>query len=207
MTIRRKYSSLRLKGYDYSQSGAYFVTLCTKNQVRYFENNESKNLVTEAWTSLPERFPTITLDEFTVMPNHLHFSIWLDPEVVGASIHCAQMLNDPKHRQRELQSPLGKRSSIDQYRPTLGQITRSLKARVTREIRRSGIKEFSWQRRYYDHVIRSEEALTRIREYISTNPQRWHLDRYNPDSDGVDQEAIELWECLKSDDSKLYALG
>ena len=116
--------------------------------------------------------------------------------------HCAQMLNDPKHQQRETNSSLGKSSPVDQYRPTLGQIIRSLKARVTRAIRRSGIKEFSWQRRYYDHVIRSEEALRRIREYINTNPQRWHLDRYNPDSDGVDQEAIELWECLKSDDSK-----
>jgi REP element-mobilizing transposase RayT len=83
MTARRKYSSLRLKGYDYSQSGAYFVSLCTKNQIGYFENIESKNIMAETWEMLPERFPTITLDEFTVMPNHVHFVIWLDPEVVG----------------------------------------------------------------------------------------------------------------------------
>lgn len=83
MTIRIKYSSLRLKGYDYSESGAYFVTLCRKNQIGYFENIESKNIMAEAWGMLPERFPTITLDEFTVMPYHLHFIIWLDPEVVG----------------------------------------------------------------------------------------------------------------------------
>jgi REP element-mobilizing transposase RayT len=161
----------------------------------------------ETWEMLPERFPTITLDEFTVMPNHVHFVIWLDPEVVGAQFHCAQRPDDSKHRQRETKSSLGKRSPVDQYRPTLGQIIRSLKARVTRQIRKSGSKEFSWQRRYYDHVIRSEEALRRIREYINSNPHRWHLDRYNPDSDGIDQEAIELWGYLKSDDAKLNALG
>lgn len=84
MTIRRKYSSLRLRGYDYSQSGAYFVTLCTKNQISYFENTESKNIVAEAWKTLPEWFPTITLDEFTVMTNHIHFILWLDTPSVGA---------------------------------------------------------------------------------------------------------------------------
>ena len=84
MTTRRKYSTLRLKGYDYSQSGAYFVTVCTNNQIDNFENIESKNLVAEAWNNLSERFPTITLDEFTVMPNHLQFIIWLDTEDVGA---------------------------------------------------------------------------------------------------------------------------
>jgi hypothetical protein len=67
---------------------------------------------------------------------------------------------------------IGKRSSVIHSRPILGQIIRSFKSQVTRRIRKSDLTEFSWQRGYYDHVIRSDEALSRIRDYICTNPQR-----------------------------------
>jgi hypothetical protein len=64
-------------------------------------------------------------------------------------------------------------------------------------MRTSGITNFAWQRGYYDHIIRTEESLSRIREYIRNNPIRWHLDRYNPDAEGIDEEEKELWEYLE----------
>jgi REP element-mobilizing transposase RayT len=199
MTSWRKYSTLRLKGFDYSQPGAYFITICTKDLVCYFENVESKKIVRSTWNALPERFPTIILDEFVIMPNHLHFIIWFDPKSVGAQINCApnDVGNDIPKRKDKIS--IGRQGIVDRSRPILGQVIRSFKSQVTRSIRSSGPVHFSWQRGYYDHIIRSEEALMKIREYIYSNPQRWHLDRNNPDSDGIDKETVELWDYLNLD--------
>lgn len=183
---------MRLKGYDYSQQGAYFITICTNNQVVYFETDASKLIVEIIWSSLPGRYSRLALDEFTIMPNHLHFIVWLDPEDVGAQIHCA-----PKAEGIDPQKSIGMGIPVNHSRPILGQVIRSFKSQVTRKMRIAGLAKFSWQRGFYDHVIRSEEALNKIRHYIRNNPSRWHLDRYNPDAEGDDEETKKLWEYLQ----------
>jgi REP element-mobilizing transposase RayT len=88
---------------------------------------------------------------------------------------------------------------VVKQRPTLGQVIRAYKATVTRRIRKKGEKEFTWQRNYFEHIIRSERTLNEIRQYIKENPTRWDLDRYNPNASGLDPQSKALWNLLESD--------
>ena len=177
-TNRRR--SLRLQGFDYSEEGAYFVTVCTQNRECLFGDvvdgaihlNDAGRLVRTVWDELPARCPGVCLDAFVVMPNHVHGILVF----VGAGLAL----------------PLkGAASSAPtRSRPhTLGNVLRAFKSisaiGVNRALSRSG--QPLWQRNYYEHVIRSEESLNRIQEYIVTNPFRWKLDRENPARQGEDE--------------------
>lgn len=171
--------SMRLKDYDYSQAGAYFVTVCTQNRECIFGEiedgrmilNETGKAVQAAWDGLPNRFPGIVLDAFTVMPNHCHGIVVL----VGAGLarpnsNALPNVNDNIEK--------GAASSA----LTLGTVIRALKA--ISAINANGILCRSgrpvWQRNYYDHIIRSEDDMNKIREYVETNPSGWHEDEENP---------------------------
>ena len=112
------------------------------------------------------------------MPNHVHFIVWLDPpDTVGMQLNCAptttpSIPNAP--------TTVGQSYTVDPQRPTLGQIVRAFKAAITRRIRKSGADEFVWQRNYYEHIIRNEDELNRIREYIANNPTQWERDDNYP---------------------------
>lgn len=150
-----RHRSLRLLDYDYSQAGAYFLTICTDQRLYHLGSILDGSVVLappgqvaqEVWESLPDRFPGVELDAFVLMSNHLHGILVL------------------------LEGPC----------PPLGTIVRTFKGASTRLIRVAGYPRFAWQRNYYEHVIRGEKELNRIREYILTNPLRWELDRENPD--------------------------
>ena len=108
--------SIRLHGYDYAQAGAYFVTICTRERELFFADPELAEIVTTVWFSLPERFPTITLDAFVVMPNHVHFIVFLEVSQVGASFNDAPT------------TQLFQRPRWDKHTPALGEIIRTFKA-------------------------------------------------------------------------------
>ncbi|MCX8102864.1 MAG: transposase [Candidatus Bipolaricaulota bacterium] len=162
--------SIRLKGYDYAQAGAYFVTVCTRDRVYWFGEvidnqmhlNQAGQIVLTMWEELPERFPEIAIDAHVIMPNHVHGIVWIKP--VGA----------------QFIAPYTYRGAMNRAPTTLGEIVRAFKAVTTRIIRQTIFPEFAWQRNYYEHIIRSEESLNRIRQYILDNPQRWAYDRENP---------------------------
>jgi REP element-mobilizing transposase RayT len=166
---------LRLAGYDYSLAGAYFVTICTAHRVcslgsidiDFFRPSLAGEMVAETWNSLPERFPFVALDAFVVMPNHLHGIL---------------LLTDPEPHDRET-SPR-----------QLGNIIRAFKAASTRQIRETGTVNFAWQRDYFDHIIRTEQDLERIRAYIEANPSRWHEDLENPSAVPLPRPDAEPWE-------------
>lgn len=172
--------SLRLRGFDYSKEGAYFVTICTQNREYLFGDvvdgkmrlNDVGRLVRTVWGGLAERFPSVELDAFVVMPNHVHGILVLVGAGLALPVEGAAS-----------SAPTGTTSI------TLGNVLRAFKSmsaiRVNRLLPRSG-KPF-WQRNYYEHVIRNEESLNRIREYIATNPLRWELDRENPRCKGEDE--------------------
>jgi len=160
--------SIRLKGYDYTQPGAYFVTIVAHQRECWFNQSAFRVIVEQEWCGLPARFPTIRLDEFVVMPNHVHFIVWLNPPV-GAQLNCAPT------------TPIGQSFTVDWERPTLGQVVRVFKAVVTRRIRQADGKGFAWQRNYYERIIRNERELNAIRQYIRDNPARWAEDLENPD--------------------------
>ena len=151
---------MRMEGYDYSLAGAYFVTICTQDRVcSLAEVTDGRVNLTPAgfmahniWMSLPERFPFVSLDTFVVMPNHFH---------------AVLVITDP--------SPLGRENAPK----SLGWVIRTFKAASSHLIRKSGAPGFAWQRDYYDHIVRNEAELQRIREYVEANPSRWREDPQN----------------------------
>ncbi|MBI2934295.1 MAG: transposase [Chloroflexi bacterium] len=161
--IRR---SLRLKEYDYSQSGAYFVTLCTYERESLFRRivdyemkmNAYGVIADECWRDLPSHYPGVSLDVVVVMPNHLHGIVWLSDE-----------------QKDEARTDAARTKQI-----ALPEVIRGFKtfsARKLNEMRQTrGVPV--WQRNYYEHVVRDEPDLTAIREYIVNNPAKWAEDRY-----------------------------
>lgn len=167
--------SVRLSGYDYAQSGAYFVTICAENRACLFgivtdgtvQLNDAGRIVQNAWSELPGRFSQINVDSFVVMPNHIHGII-----VVGAQFIAPS--NSLSNRVEE-----AARGAMNRT-PTVGEILRAYKAVSTRMIRSTVSADFRWQRNYYEHIVRNEESLNRIQQYIVDNPIRWDSDRDNP---------------------------
>lgn len=173
---RHRRRSIRLKGYDYSQAGVYFVTICTKNRDHYLGNiardkmglSRIGRIIGQFWIAIPDHFNNAHLDEYIIMPNHLHGIITID-------LNCRGEVSSPKIQGRGTLPLQGKQS--------LGDIIGYFKYQSTKyvnEILQSPGKTI-WQRNYYEHVIRNEDELNRIREYIQWNPLKWQFDRENPD--------------------------
>lgn len=163
--------SVRLKGYDYSQAGAYFVTICTQNRRCMFGDiadgqmalNDAGWMVQAVWDELPNHYADVELDSFIVMPNHVHGIVVLR-DMVGAGFKPAPT-----------------------KRHGLPEIIRGFKTFSSRYI--NGMRNTPgtklWQRNYYEHIIRNETELNQIREYIVNNPLQWELDRENPNIAGA----------------------
>ena len=163
--------SLRLKGYDYRQAGAYFVTVCTHDRLCLFGDvvdgdmrlDEAGQAVADAWQDLPNHYRHVALDAFVVMPNHIHGIVFISPDAgfVGAGFKPAP--TSTAHH-------------------GLPEIVRGFKTFSSRRV--NALRHTSgspvWQRNYYEHIIRSEASLAAIREYIANNPLQWALDRENP---------------------------
>ena len=141
--------------------------------------SEAGEIAAACWKQIPDHFSHVALDAFVIMPNHLHGILFL----VGA--RHAVPLQAASQRTERFGKPVP--GSV----PT---IVRSFKSAATRRINalRGAPGSPVWQRNYYEHIIRGESALQSIRRYITENPQRWHLDRYNPDALGPDPMAREM---------------
>ncbi len=161
--------SIRLNGYDYSRAGAYFVTICTRQRELYFNQIHIREAALACWEAIPEHHDLAELDEWVVMPNHVHGIIVIMETRRGVQ------LNAPT-KDRNSDNPY---SVISPRRDTLSVIVRTYKAAVTTACRATGIHDFAWQRNYYEHVIRNERELNAIRRYIRNNPLQWELDRDN----------------------------
>jgi len=189
--------SMRLPGYDYTQPGAYFVTVCTQNRECMFGDvvegqialADPGRMVESVWRDLPEHYPGVALDEFVVMPNHLHGIIIL----VGAGPRACP--DKPRQPQGVAGGPGRPQGVADRpgqpqgVAPTLSlpDVVHRFKslttARYRREVRECGWQPFAdrlWQRNYYEHVIRDEDELDSVRQYIAENPLRWDQDPENP---------------------------
>jgi REP element-mobilizing transposase RayT len=162
---------LRLKGYDYSQAGAYFVTICTRARMPFFEDETIRTIVERCWLEIPDHHPMVQLDEWVIMPNHLHAIVVLADDRVH---DCRGEVTSPNREGAET-APLRKR--------TLGQVVAYFKYQTAKAINqaRSTPGASVWQRNYYEHVIRNEDDLTQIRQYILDNPVQWDRDEENPD--------------------------
>ncbi len=182
---QKKYQrrSIRLKGYDYTQRGAYFITICTKEHKCYFGEivdgemvlNNVGIIVRNKWIQTESIRQNIMLDEFVIMPNHIHGII---------------IIIDDKDKNNELAEYRSKKikENFEQYKQfkspsnTIGAIIRGFKSSTTKEINQllKGKVINIWQRNYFEHIIRNENELNNIREYIVNNPLQWELDSENP---------------------------
>ena len=168
---------LRLRAYDYSQPGAYFVTLCTHNRQCMFGNisdnemllNSQGRIVEEEWLRTAHIRRQVTLDTFVVMPNHIHGIVVINESTFSANVGATRRVA-PTH------------GGHGPAPGTLGAIVGQFKSTATKRINasRGSPKSLVWQRNYYEHVVRNEESLNRIREYIVNNPQHWDADENNP---------------------------
>ena len=182
--------SIRLKGYDYSQEGLYFITICVQDKkclfgeifgvdvvwVKNFQPpqemilNDAGKIADECWLGIPEHFPNVVLHDHIIMPNHVHGIIEL--------IKTGPIQNfEP--RKNEFQKIIPH---------SIGSIVRGFKTGVTKWLRENnvgivGVQNFEpqqpiWQRNYYEHIIRDEKSYFRISEYIINNPKNWKEDKF-----------------------------
>lgn len=225
--------SLRLKGYDYSQAGAYFITVCVEDRACLFGDvvdgqmhlNDAGRTVMEEWNALPVRFPSVELDVFGVMPNHIHGIIVMEAgrkesaavarpgatsvdmgpgqferAPVGATLVVAldphgsvvgECESAAVARSRAPDPPgpvMGECESASV--PRVGDIVGAFKSLTTvtyiHGVKHSGWPPFRgrlWQRNYHEHIIRNEESLNLIRQYILDNPACWESDEENPQAE------------------------
>ena len=180
--------SIRLKGYDYTQPGAYFVTFCSHRRDEIFGeivNAEMKlsalgKIVRDEWFLSAEIRKEIRLfdDEFTVMPNHGHGIIWIVDSAVGADGVRPDMERISAIR-GNIQKPDARRASLRRMPRSLGSFMAGFKASVTSRAKTELTTTGIWQRNYYEHIIRNDRELNNIRWYILNNPLNWQLDRDN----------------------------
>jgi len=170
---RRK--PIRLRHYDYREAGAYFITICTREREPLFDDSRMREIASDAWRSLPEHHAGVEIDEFVLMPNHVHGILFLDGRHVDVGAQPAA-------------------PAVHVAPGSLGAVVRSYKVAVTGAAHASGpsFGASIWQRNYHDRIIRSDRALQAIRQYIIDNPARWAFDRYNPDG-AVDAREQAFW--------------
>jgi REP-associated tyrosine transposase len=164
--------SVRLKEYDYASNGAYFVTLCTAGRVENLAKiadgqvqlSSLGDIADQCWKAIPQHFPSVELDAYVIMPNHMH------------SIFVIASDNDVGARHASPSQPSG----VDPR--SAGAIVGSFKSAATRLVNkmRKTPGAALWQRNYYERVIRNEGELRALREYIANNPLKWEMDEDNP---------------------------
>ena len=179
MTFKRR-KQYRLPGHDYSDPGYYFVTICVRQKSASFGEiiKRKMRLSSEGrtarrlWLQIPQQFQDVALDEFIVMPDHVHGLLIIQD-------------SERKNLINQIPTTAAKGIKLNPMldgRTTLGRIVRWYKGRVTYEINRASRMRFAWQSRFHDHVVRDERALNDLRRYIITNPIRRESDGENTEN-------------------------
>jgi REP element-mobilizing transposase RayT len=191
-----KRQSIRLKGYDYSQSGLYFITICCYQRECLFGNiinsqmilNNFGQLIKEEWLKSAEIRKEIELDDFVIMPNHFHGIV-----IINQEINSDFMKNDVDFQDNNVgangRSPLLQQiqsspPKISMKPKSISSLIAGFKSATTKKINviRNTHQNPVWQRNYYDHIIRNDESLARIREYVQNNPLSWENDQLHPNN-------------------------
>ena len=184
--------SIRLKGYDYSQTGAYFVTIVAWQREMLFGEimngkmlmNRCGQIVRKAWFDLPNHYRHGELGAFVIMPNHVHGIIVLNDGVSrgGSPLTDKTILSDETNAGKNPLPIKQTRPYMTEKRHGLPEIVRAFKSFSARRINALRYTEGIpvWQRNYYEHVIRNEREMDRIARYIESNPLRWADDEENP---------------------------
>ncbi len=192
--FQKKYriKSTRLQHWNYGSNGFYFVTISTKNRLHSLGRIENSivilfrtgEIASLCWQEIPSHFVGVSIDEFVIMPNHVHGIVIINRNVETSHVMSLQ-------RENLFAKPIGGSLSV---------IIQQFKSSVTRWCRKEGISHFMWQSRFFDHIIRDERSLNRIREYIQINPQKWEYDREN-ENDIPSESKEKIWKEILSGSS------
>ena len=170
--------SIRLPGYDYSQAGAYYITIVTHQRDCLFGKIENEKMILsdlgkiadECWRAIPDHFPLVELGAYVVMPNHVHGIIVITDNGRGAALLRPYTGPDENQNSHKINVKPG----------SLGAIVRSYKSAVSYRIHKEHNATGIWQRNYYEHIIRDEKDLQNKTDYIDANPMLWNEDENNP---------------------------
>jgi len=199
--------SIRLKGYDYSQAGAYFITICTHNRECLFGEivgandirpemrlNEYGQTVRDEWLKTPALRPNVELGEWVVMPNHIHgivviTSRGMSSTAPGGDVSPTAGRGVLQYAPTMADTDMGELSNaptpkLQSPSQTIGAIVRGFKSATTKRINEMRINQGInntprpvWQRNYWEHIIRNEESYQHIAAYIINNPAQWEIDK------------------------------
>ena len=215
--LKHHRSSIRLNGFDYSQAGMYFVTICTAGRECLFGEisddrivlNEAGRVVSQSWNNLADRFHFAELDEFVTMPNHVHGIITITED--SGHKYKGDHKDRPYRATGDKSGLIAKDRDISTCRGescirprgtadnSLGRIIQAFKSLTTRDYA-SGVSSHGWQpfedrlwqRNYHEHIVRNERELKNIRQYVANNPFQWAHDRENPEAHIIPNK--EPWE-------------
>ena len=191
---RYRIESARLRNHDYSQPGAYFITICTNNRECLFGNvengkmilNDAGNFVKKCWFEIPTHYPNIALDAFVIMPNHIHGIIVInkknDTGTVTVETNDYSSLPSPGSDASPGSDEPHTYAINHNFRSpskTVGSVVRGFKIGVTKWFRMNTRVYDVWQSNYYEHIIRNTTEFYRIRRYIINNPANWQKDNQN----------------------------
>ena len=194
--------SIRLKGFDYTRSGLYFITVCTQKREHLFGEvvggemvlNSAGKMIEKWWLKLSEKYTYVKLDQFIIMPNHIHGIIEIDNNPVGA-IPCnppidVSIKNNSFRKNQIGDKPImndgdGGENMVSPLRG-IGQYVSWFKRMSTNEyikmVKQGVLKPFDkrvWQRNYWEHIIRNEKEYSNIANYIINNSKKWEMDKLN----------------------------
>ena len=182
--------SIRLTGYDYTQNGCYFLTICTRNRECLFGEIQNAEMflsnigekVKDCWQEIPNHFPQIVLHDYVIMPNHVHGIIEINNidaiesnigVIVGAN-NYSPTNHSPLRSSTNLASLPSRPNGTSR---TVGSVVRGFKIGVTKQVGFS-----PWQRNYYEHIIRNSESYNTIVQYMAQNPMKWEEDCFYNES-------------------------
>jgi putative transposase len=167
--------SSRLQNWNYGWNGIYFITICTKDRECYFGDvvdfvgsqrfvqlYEIGRIARQYWSEIPSHFPFAELDEFVIMPNHIHGII---------------IINKKDDGRNDEQTTVKRRNKFGPQSNNIASVIRGFKAAVKKYAIMNNIA-FEWQSRFYDNIVQSDESFNRIRQYIQSNPSDWAADEY-----------------------------
>ena len=205
--MRKERKHIRLRNFDYSSEGAYFITICTKNREHFFgqiENdkiifNEIGKIANKCLNDIPHHFLNVEMDEFIVMPNHVHCILVLRTTIAVRAQHVVPQQNDNKisvgtqHvvplqndnnisvRPQQVVSQQVLPPQFNQFsKPIPGSVSviiQQYKSSVKRWCNKNNYEYFQWQTRFHDHVIRNAKEYEKIKLYIISNPMNWQNDK------------------------------
>ena len=172
--------SIRLKDYDYSKEGLYFITICCQNREHLFGEivdgqmilNGAGLMVEKEIIKTIEIRKNVKIEEYVIMPNHIHFIM----EILKAGFSSGKPLQEIKSNENVGVLPMANPNKLNPN--TVGSIVNQIKSKVTKEVRKNTNIYDVWQKNYYENIIRNEKMYLKVIEYIKNNPARWDEDKY-----------------------------